>query len=208
MIPVRSWPPWSPAVGPCLRRGVGSFLCRSLLILALALVSPPHAWPQDLASVIHATVGWVNDGDTVVLADGRRVRYLGINAPEVAHGDHPGEPYGPAARRFNRSLVAGCTVRLETAGQGRDRYGRLLADVFLADGRFVNLALVSAGLAHVLSGSGPEPRAGQLLAAQRRAMTAGEGMWRRLRTGALTLVGNRRSRRFHRPDCPFAKKIQ
>lgn len=152
------------------------------------------------------TVRWVDDGDTVVLADGRRVRYLGINCPEVAHRDQAGEPFGIAARRLNRSLVAGRRVRLEPAGQGKDRYGRLLADVFLAEGTFVNGALVAAGLAHVLAGPGPEPRASDLLEAQRGAMAAGEGMWRRLRREALPLVGNRRSRRFHRPDCPFGKK--
>ena len=57
-------------------------------------------------------VRWVDDGDTVLLADGRRLRYIGINAPEVAYKEKKGEPFGEAAkdravdrlRPFNRQL--------------------------------------------------------------------------------------------------------
>ncbi|MGD2038075.1 MAG: hypothetical protein PVH28_09340, partial [Desulfobacterales bacterium] len=49
-------------------------------------------------------VKWVIDGDTVVLVDGQKVRYIGINAPELAHEDHKAEPYGNASKRFNALL--------------------------------------------------------------------------------------------------------
>jgi len=38
-------------------------------------------------------VRWVDDGDTIVLIDDRRVRYIGINAPEIEHGDQPADPF-------------------------------------------------------------------------------------------------------------------
>ncbi|MGH7410275.1 MAG: thermonuclease family protein, partial [Candidatus Methylomirabilis sp.] len=54
-----------------------------------------------------ATVREVIDGDTIVLDDGRKVRYLGINAPE--HG----QPYAREATNLNRRIVSGLSVRLE-----------------------------------------------------------------------------------------------
>ena len=47
-------------------------------------------------------VKWIVDGDTIVLAKGLKVRYIGINAPELAREDHVAEPYGEEAKRFNR----------------------------------------------------------------------------------------------------------
>ena len=71
-----------------------------------------------------ATVREVIDGDTIVLDDGRKVRYLGINAPE--HG----QPYAREATNFNRRLVSGLSVRLEFDQERQDRHGRLLAYVY------------------------------------------------------------------------------
>ena len=93
---------------------------------------------------------WVSDGDTIVLTGDERVRYLGINAPEIAQDGKPGEFYGEEAKIFNKKLVLGCWVRLELGEKRRDRYGRLLAYVFLEDGTFVNGELVREGLAHLL----------------------------------------------------------
>jgi micrococcal nuclease len=152
-----------------------------------------------------AVVKWVADGDTVILTDGRRLRYVGINCPEVAHDENPTEPFGDAARRMNQKLVAGRSIRLAAAGN--DRYGRLLAAVFLSDGTFVNQALVAAGLAYVLPNVESKPFAERLLGAQREAMSDGRGLWAHLERNPTALIGNRRSYRFHRADCPFGKKI-
>src|SRR3989442_7902281 len=65
-----------------------------------------------------ATVAVVFDGDTIQLADGTRVRYLGVNAPE--HG----QPFATEAKRYNERLVLGKDVRFETRGQERDDYHR------------------------------------------------------------------------------------
>jgi micrococcal nuclease len=87
----------------------------------------------------------VVDGDTVVLSDGRTVRYIGIDTPE--HG----QPYFDAARNFNRKLVLGKPVELEFDLERYDHYGRLLAYVFVRDekGRrvFVNAEMVRNGFA-------------------------------------------------------------
>jgi micrococcal nuclease len=182
-----------------MRRG-GLLAVWMLVFLALTAMGAEPDRPG-----FQAEVRWVADGDTVTLQDGRRVRYVGINCPETAHDGTPAEPFGVAARRMNQKLVAAETIRCVAAGH--DRYGRLLGAVFLADGTFVNQALLAAGLGYVLPGEESAPFAEQLLSAQRRAMAAGQGIWGRLDHSPQPLVGNRRSKRFHRIDGPDAKKI-
>ncbi len=86
-------------------------------------------------------VRWVVDGDTVVLADGRHVRYIGIDTPEIDHAKQQAEPLAYGARSVNRQLVEGQSVRLEYDRETTDRYGRTLAYVYRGDGVFVNAEL-------------------------------------------------------------------
>lgn len=155
-------------------------------------------------------VRWVSDGDTIVLADGERVRYNGINAPEIAHEDQgtTAEPYGDAAKRFNIKLVKSRKVRLEFDVERRDQYGRLLAYVFLPEGKFVNAELIAGGYAYCLPGTSNKRYGQLLLKFQREAMSARRGLWRELIENAEDYVGSRRSKRFHLKTCPFGKKIK
>jgi len=87
-----------------------------------------------------ALVVSVIDGDTVELADGRHVRYLGIDTPES------GEYYAENATARNKELVEGKTVELQGGKRDEDEYGRLLRYVYV-DGVFVNAELVAQGYA-------------------------------------------------------------
>ncbi len=107
----------------------------------LALLAAPAPAQQQ------AVVTRVVDGDTVWLADGRHVRLLGINAPELAHDGRPEEPLARKAREELGDLIAGRPIHLAPGSQPHDHYGRLLARVFLADGREAGVELVRAGLA-------------------------------------------------------------
>src|SRR5882724_8159326 len=103
------------------------------LVLAslLAVVSPAYAPLRDeLIGTVVRTV----DGDTVWvrLAGGvEKVRYIGIDTPEVHHPTRGEEPGGRAATEINRGLVGERPVRLEPDVQLRDRHGRLLAYVWV-----------------------------------------------------------------------------
>ena len=87
-----------------------------------------------------ASVAGVIDGDTVELADGRHVRYLGIDTPEI------GDYYAEEATARNRELVEGRTIELQRGSRDQDEYGRLLRYVYV-DGIFVNAELVAEGYA-------------------------------------------------------------
>jgi endonuclease YncB( thermonuclease family) len=152
-------------------------------------------------------VRWVADGDTIVLTDGERVRYAGINAPEVAHDGEPGEPLGDEAREFNQKLVLDRWLNLELAENSRDHYGRLLAYVFLEDGTFVNGELVQQGYAHLIRRQTRVHYWERLLNLQRQALKKKKGIWSLPVTKPEKhYLGNKRSWVFHRPDCQFGLK--
>ena len=146
------------------------------------------------------------DGDTVVLHDGRHVRYIGINAPEIAHKDQPAEPFGYAAKRLNERLTLNQIVRLSTDKERKDRYGRLLAYVFLADGTLVNAEMLYRGYAHVRAQHPNVAYEQALLSAQQEAMSAGRGFWGHWKAAKGRYIGNRRSKRFHLAACPFGQR--
>jgi micrococcal nuclease len=153
------------------------------------------------------TVRGVIDGDTVILKNGRTVRYIGINAPEIEHKNRKGEPFGIFSSRTNRKLVQGQKVRLEKDHETHDRYGRQLAYVFLADGTFVNATLVQVGAAYCLPHSLNAKYKDTFQRAQRRAMATGRGIWQNWTKRPEKLLGNKNSGRFHCLTCPFGKKI-
>jgi endonuclease YncB( thermonuclease family) len=132
----------------------------------LALALP--AW-ADTARVVR-----VFDGDTVLLEDGRKVRYLGMNAPEFQ------EPLYRKAKQRNEELVLRKLVRLEYDQQREDGYGRVLAWVHAGDD-LVNLLLVKEGLAHVFIIPPNGSRGRELLQAQDAARRGRLGIWRQIR---------------------------
>ena len=136
------------------------------LILACGPVpATPTPARDDLVSVSH-----IVDGDTVELDDGRLVRYVGINTPEL------GQPFYTEARAANQRLVEGKTVRLELDVQPRDRFGRTLAYLWVGD-QFVNLELVRLGYASALTEPPNVHYSEAILAAEQEAREAQLGLW-------------------------------
>jgi len=150
----------------------------ALLVLALAL----SLWCATAeARELEGTVVRIVDGDTIHVRIGARiekVRYIGVNTPELHHPTKGEEPGGREASEVNRQLVAGKRVRLELDVQERDRYGRLLAYVWVGD-LMVNAELVRRGYAQVMTVP-PNVRYQELLLKlQRDARQTGRGLWRR-----------------------------
>lgn len=111
-----------------------------ILLVSLLLLVPLSCG----VGVEYFTVARVIDGDTIVLADGTRVRYIGIDTPER------GEVGYKEATEANRKLVEDKKVRLEYDVNRTDRYGRTLAYVYV-NGTFVNAWLLENGLAEVMT---------------------------------------------------------
>lgn len=148
------------------------------LLIPLAVFSllagapgPARARRADTPSAIVGTVARVRDDATLVLTDGRQVRLAGILLP------YPGWPLDQAAVATLAQLVEGRGLRLRPAdGTTADRYGRQAAQV-MADGRWVQGALLRAGLALVEPSADLTDPPDALLQAEEEARQAGRGLW-------------------------------
>src|SRR5438445_10040591 len=141
------------------------------------------AWVTGIAgaqpATLEGTVVRIVDGDTihVRLSDRvEKVRYIGVNTPEVHHPRKGEEPGGREAADVNRTLVAARHVRLEMDVQTRDRYGRLLAYVWVDD-TMVNAELVRRGYAQVMTVPPNVRHQALFVKLQRDAREAGRGLW-------------------------------
>jgi micrococcal nuclease len=150
-----------------------------LLPFVALLGTVAAAQPASLS--LEALVVRVVDGDTIVVqVEGRneKVRYIGVNTPELHHPVRGEEAGGREATEVNRDLVGGKQVRLELDVQVRDRYGRLLAYVWAGE-LMVNAELVRRGYAQVMTIPPNVRHQELLLKLQREARQAGRGLWRR-----------------------------
>ncbi len=151
-----------------------------LMLLGVAVVALARTVDQKPAPIGGSAAAFVQravDGDTVVLSSGERVRYIGIDTPELHHPRKPVQPYAREAMEANRRLVEGKSVRLEFDVQRRDRYGRLLAYVFLEDGTFVNAELMRQGYAQLLTIPPDVKYTDLFVKLQREAREAKRGLW-------------------------------
>jgi micrococcal nuclease len=148
-----------------IRRAMSRAL--SCLGLAAALLLSAAAPAQAEPVVVKRVV----DGDTVVLADGSRVRVIGINTPEK------GEPLSDEAAAFTRALCEGKPVEVLVGPVPKDGYGRTLGDIKVG-GKTVAEGLVEKGLAHVyLVPPFDAKAAARLGQAQARARKGAKGIW-------------------------------
>jgi endonuclease YncB( thermonuclease family) len=136
---------------------------------ALAEIANPYDGPA--AGLVAA----VEDGQTLALADGRRLRLVNILAPVA------GEPAAEAARAYLAELALGRQVRMVYAGRRMDRYGRLLAYAHRADdggsSPSFQAALVAAGLVRVMGQPDTRDGLAALLQAEDEARRARRGLW-------------------------------
>jgi endonuclease YncB( thermonuclease family) len=159
---------------------------RANIFLVLMLAGFP-AWAAEADDpttglVLDAVVRVIEivDGDTVVLADGRQVRLVGIQAPKLPFGRKGFEPWplaGEAKAELGR-LALGRELRLGFGGRRQDRHGRILAHLYDEEGLWLQGALLERGLARVYSFVDNRALVAQMLARERRARSGRLGIWR------------------------------
>lgn len=176
---------------PATRASLAALL--AIAALAAGCRGTPAEAPEATAGET-ATVEWVNDGDTLTLTSGAKVRLLQIDAPELET-----DCYGRAALRALIELAPkGTRVTLvrDPALDARDGYGRLLRYVVVGT-RNVNVELVRLGAASPYFYRGERGvHAAALLDAVAEARAAGAGYWgacpaARLRPGIGSVTGRR-----------------
>jgi micrococcal nuclease len=133
----------------------------------------------DGAPLLSATVTNVVDGDTIdVEIDGQeeRVRLLLVDTPETKHPSKPIQPFGPEASEYTKTTLLGKQVGLEKDVSERDRYGRVLAYIWLDD-RMHNEALIEKGLARVATFPPDIKYVDRFREKQSEAQQNGVGIW-------------------------------
>lgn len=150
----------------------GVFLCLFSSALAVAECGYPETAPIAVAKV--------QDGDTLKLSDGRSVRVLGINAPEIKVGQKPGQPLGRESLASARQFVAraGGEVRLAFDAERRDHYGRWLAHVYDKSGRSLAAEQIRAGMAFQISVPPNRAQESCLAAIESMMRKRSAGVWR------------------------------
>jgi len=143
------------------------------MLLAIAAIFAVSAlsFGQELVSVRK-----VIDGDTFVIARGERVRMIGVDTPETKHPQKPVQYFGKEASEFTSRMIEGKAVTLEYDWQRRDRYGRLLAYVYLPDGTFLNAEIIKQGYGFAYTRY-PFKYLDEFRGYEREARENGKGLW-------------------------------
>lgn len=146
------------------------------------LLDEPAQAPEDPAHPerIPAFVERVVDGDTInITVEGKEetVRLLLIDTPETKHPTKPVQPFGPEASQYTKDHLEGKNIELELDVSERDKYGRLLAYVWINDQLF-NEMLLAEGLARVAYVYPPNIKyVDQFREVQKIAQQEGIGIW-------------------------------
>jgi endonuclease YncB( thermonuclease family) len=153
------------------------------VIAATVLAVPPGQAADAIAACAEASALWARveavgarDGITIRLADGREVRLAGVIAANDLDAD------AEAVERATRALdqaIAGRRITLHGRAQGRDRYGRLVAQVAIEgeETSWIQAALVAAGMLRVAPAAGEPACARALIVHERAARSARAGLW-------------------------------
>ena len=123
----------------------------------------------------------VVDGDTLRLSDGRSVRMIGLNTPELGRQGRSDEPFAVAARQRLEALVAASNGRvgLRPGKEAHDRYGRTLAHVYSVDGANLEAQMLAEGFGFQVAVAPNIDLVSCQQAAERAARRAGLGVWKR-----------------------------
>ena len=162
---------------------------RPLILLVALAACRATRLPAVQSAPDPCVVERVTDGDTLRCTDGRRVRLIGIDAPEREQGG-----YAQSRDALLRLAPPGSTVRLEHDVTPHDRYGRTLAYVWVGD-TLVNESMVREGWAFLYTVPPNVRHEERLREAQRAARDAGAGLWEG--DGAACLPSD-----FRRGNCP------
>ena len=162
------------------------------------------------ASFLKVKVVKAVDGDTVILENGERLRYAGINTLELHTETGQPEPFAKEAYLRNKELTEGKTFCLEKALKERDRFGRLLGELYFPNGTSISEILVSEGLALVCYYEGSGKFFERYLPLQIKAIEQRKGLFSYVDKPHAKgeFIGNKNTRRFHHASCKEAKSIK
>jgi micrococcal nuclease len=132
-----------------------------------------------VSDFLDTTVVSAPDGATLLLSNGDKVRLSGIQAPKLYSADETSMnwPLAEAAKTRLNTLAAGSRIALGAGENPRDRHGRLIGQVYLADGIWLQKAMVADGYARAYSFPDSRDCAAELVQAEAKARAGRLGIW-------------------------------
>jgi micrococcal nuclease len=133
-------------------------------------------------------VSEIRGGDTLILQDGRSIRLAGVLIPRRGGNSSVALQAREAAEKAISDLLLGQSAELRLNSGARDRYGRLLAQLYVVkDGQriWVQEQLVTAGHARVISSRDNRQCIPELLVQEKAARDKAQGQWG---TGLFTIM--------------------
>ena len=185
---------------------ISTIKCRQMSRQAVKAVEYPlHASLPDGAEKYH--VRNVYDGDTLTLTDESRVRFLGIDTPEIKQK----QPFAEEAKEYTKSRCDKKDVWLSFEGDKTDHYGRILAFVYVEqDGGYLcmNEGIVAAGLASVYAPNvqSKTKNYDKMIALQTKARAEGKGMWSKFQNRTVVKTANGAA--YHIRSCEHLANIR
>lgn len=133
------------------KKGVVGRTCNAFFVSVICLFSSSfslysHADCPPFAATEAVIISQIIDGDTVHLRDGRKVRLIGINSPEISRDGKPDQAFARAAKTQLQQLLANQKVTLLTGREKHDKYGRVLAHLYIQRHNNIAAQLLQQGL--------------------------------------------------------------
>ncbi len=164
-------------------------MTKSSTFRAAALITGVAAmalWSSAIARNCHiglestaAKISRVIDGDTIELANGQRVRIIGMDTRELTASDPQDKLWGQRARQVVQDMLAGDNnVTVYTEKERQDRYGRLLGHIRTGTGQDVSGELIARGLAIAVAVGANTGCATDNIDLEKSARLAGSGLWK------------------------------
>jgi len=132
---------------------------------------PPEEKIREKSQVV-----FVYDGDTIQLADKRKVRLIGLDAPEINYNSKQSDCFADEAKNTIIQLLNGQIVEMEKDKEDTDKYGRFLRYIYL-DNVFINDFLLRQGYAHVMTIPPDTKYSQEFQEAEKEAKDGKRGLW-------------------------------
>jgi micrococcal nuclease len=164
---------------------VGAVITAAVAV-AITKLPPVQRYLNDIPNneapaTYYATVIKISDGDTFSVSFGDeiiKVRLIGVDTPEsVSRDKNKNVPFGKVASAFTEEHLLKKEITLKTDVSEYDKYGRMLAYVYLPDGTLYNELLIREGYARIMTVPPNVAHAGDFLAAEKEAKEEGLGIW-------------------------------
>lgn len=149
-----------------------------IFITATGWADPPDPRTK-LKKSTRQQVVKIIDGDTLILRDKTRIRLVGMEAPRLMADRSKFGTWsvGYKSAQLLSRLTLDKFVTLYYGGQRRDRYGRLLAHLFLDNGLWVQGEMLRSGMARVYTFADNRAVVPEMMVLEQQARQAGRGMW-------------------------------